>query len=124
MRFVGKLSFDIGPYLGEINMPRVFAFLVAFSVCITVVAGDYGTAVDIQRRCDQMGEIGAEFFKKKTTLGLNIEQLKAQRREGKISEAMFVDLYMVRVVAGQPDIRNAQDAYMAAWANCMDKPRP
>lgn len=97
-------------------------FLIALAINVAV-AGDYSTAVNEQRRCEVMGDIGREFFLRKTTLGMNLEQLKTAKRQGKMPEEAITGLVMIRVIAGQADIRSEKDAYMAAWAYCMDNPR-
>lgn len=100
----------------------VSPFLIALAVNVAA-AGDYSTAVNEQRRCELMGDIGREFFLHKTTLGMNLEQLKTAKRQGKMPEEAITELVMIRVIAGQADIRSSKDAYMAVWAYCMDNPR-
>jgi hypothetical protein len=52
--------------------------------------------------------------------GKTTKQHAQDVRAGKLQKEALDDLVMISVVASRDHVSNAKDAYMAAWAECMD----
>lgn len=100
-------------------MARSMAALLMILPCM-VSAGDYTDAVTKQRRCEAIGKLGIEAYTKKTVLGKTMPQLAEEQKQGKIQGPFLADMYMVYSAARADDVHSEKDAYMAAWAVCMD----
>ncbi len=82
--------------------------------------GTYSEAVEKQRHCSRMGEMGREAFTKNTIFGRTLKQHVADYKAKKLPDKAMTGIYMVFLVAREDTVTNSQEAYMAAWAHCMD----
>lgn len=84
-------------------------------------AGDYGDAVDKQNRCEREGRMAAESFASDTVFGKTIKEHSAAHKAGEIPKDAFFGILMISINARLSRISNEKDAYMDAWARCMDR---
>lgn len=95
--------------------------IVLFFTSLNTSAGPYLDAVKKQEHCKLIGEASREWHQHKTIFGMTLDQLKSERRSGRIPKKMFEDL-VVQVIS-IPRLEEAADensAYMLAWGACMD----
>lgn len=97
-----------------------YAILAMCMATCLARAGDYTNAVDKQRRCETHGNLGVEFFNTGKIFGKTTKQHVKETHTGKLPKEALDDFVMISIVASKSYVSTAKDAYMAAWAECMD----
>lgn len=81
----------------------------------------YLEAVQKRQICEHFGTLGAEWFTKKTVMGLPLEKFKADAKKGKIPRQLVSDIIVhVMTVPKVAGATTEDEARELAWASCMD----
>lgn len=103
-------------------MRGFLAFILAAALATTAAAQSYRDVVRKQQRCELEGEMWRESFEKDTVFGKPLKQHSAEHQAGSIEDKVFQTILMVFISAPHKEkFRTPKDAYMAGWAECMDR---
>lgn len=97
----------------------LLAAILASASC-GAAAGDYSDAVMKQSRCESAGELARSFHgKTRSELQAVAKDLNAKARAKEISEALATGTKHILLIGKNSS--SPKDAYMQAWAWCMDQ---
>jgi uncharacterized membrane protein YebE (DUF533 family) len=101
-------------------MLHFVAAVCLLSVVSMASAGDYSRAVAQQERCEKAGSAARDAFAmNKDERKALLQMIKAKIADGKIDKKhgeQLQDYVILAVISDSP-----REAYMRAWADCMDK---
>lgn len=83
-------------------------------------AGPYTDTVDKQRHCAIEGEMGAEVYSRDTIFGKSLKEHGAAQTRGELTKDALEDIAVIFVTIRAAGLSTKKDAYMKAWAQCMD----
>ena len=103
----------------------IAAVALVLTASSSIAQPTYSEIVEKQKLCELTGELWQESFEKGTVLGKPMTHYANERQQGKLTHDQFFHFAMIFVSAphNNEKFRTGRDAYMAGWAECMDKAR-
>lgn len=95
-------------------------FLLVLLFSQPVRAAGYMDSVRKDQECANYGETAKVVYRTGLFHGYTIKDLAEKRRKGEITTDVFQRLMTIHFIMVVDSPQSAHDAYMLAWANCMD----
>lgn len=107
------------------KLPGICIFALITFTLSTAHAGEYGSAVNNDKMCSALGEIAASTFKSRKSPGAREKALKGTSPSPNDDSYRAESKRVLRLAQtyALDKAESAKDAYMTAWAFCMDRGR-
>jgi hypothetical protein len=102
------------------NFSKVAIVLLAFTSFPSARAGDYSNAYEKQSRCESAGKLAQSYYGSDTpALRAAAANIEKQVKKKEISRMLGEKTKYILFLGNKA--KSSKDAYMSAWAWCMDQ---